>query len=442
MPSLKLILNLFLPYFHANSQRSIGGKMSIITFVIPLFLILGVTFTASAETPTCEDENVHSIKRPFYPEKNDSPQFDYHFRWIPAQPGKPTIVVLPGGPGGTSIRREWSPPDGFGVILTDPRGVGCNRAVWNNNNGDLPDDFYTTSNLALDALAAISSVNVTTYLLLGGSYGSMVATVAASLAEQGLAPKPQAVILTGIIGEAFAPGTVFQGFLDVWANIQTTGRVSPEIIKLMNHDAPLGFSSLTWGRTISYLLAMGRSPQFDYLSMLGGILPDATPERREELKNLLNQFIEVKTPVWSTRLYQAIACHEISGSIFSPAMDVDFSYSNGNLNPISHNLCDGITLDHPFQSNSWQTSSPIYYFEGTDDPATPMNQALIHFKGQHSSQRTFVEIPGGGHSVLELGLSDCKKTIYEAIANNGQNLERALGTCALSSKIRRLNKGE
>lgn len=123
-------------------------------------------------------------------------------------------------------------------------------------------------------------------------------------------------------------------------------------------------------------------------------------------------------------------------------MDVDFSSEHGNLIPVSRNLCDGFTLDHPFKSSDWHTSSPIYYVEGTEDPATPMNQALIHFKGQHDSQRTFVAIPDGGHSVLEMGLSDCKEAIFRAVADDGHNLEEALSTCALSSRVQRLDRGE
>lgn len=89
--------------------------MKIHTLAAVLFLVLGTPFSASTLTPTHDDANVLSIKRPYVPGKADSPQFDYRFRWIPAQPGKPTIVLLPGGPGGTSIIIKLLPAMKFPV---------------------------------------------------------------------------------------------------------------------------------------------------------------------------------------------------------------------------------------------------------------------------------------------------------------------------------------
>ncbi|MGK5085191.1 alpha/beta fold hydrolase [Bdellovibrionota bacterium FG-1] len=391
---------------------------------------------------TCEDADVLSIKRPFYANQSNSEQFNYRFRWTPAKPGKPTLVYFPGGPGGTSINHKILIPSGFGLIQTDPRGAGCNQEITPKSNHDLPDSFYTTIYLAQDALAALTTVGAKNFIFYGSSYGTMVATVAAGLAEQDAALKPNAVVLTGIIGEAFAPGAVFQGFVDQWNALKGSLRIPHDVVSALSQELPLGFTHSVWGRTIAVLLMMGKNPSLDYLSLLGGVLPTADAKQRAQLKAILSQLTDPNAGTEAIRLYQAIACHEISGSLFGPSLDVDFTYDQGNLIPVPHSLCDGIELDHSFHAGDWKTSAPIYYFEGSQDPSTPMNNALVHFKSQTRAPRIFVEVQEGGHSVLEMGMSDCRDEIFEAIANGGEALNVALKSCALASQVSGQAAGE
>src|SRR5262245_41883587 len=77
----------------------------------------------------CDTAAVQRISRPYWDGSTDT--FEYAFEYHAASsPNLPTVVYIPGGPGQTSIgeSEDWLSrlPAGYGVVLTDPRGVGCN----------------------------------------------------------------------------------------------------------------------------------------------------------------------------------------------------------------------------------------------------------------------------------------------------------------------------
>ncbi len=66
----------------------------------------------------------------------------------------------------------------------------------------------------------------------------------------------------------------------------------------------------------------------------------------------------------------------------------------------------------PYDSKTLPISAPIYYFQGSNDPATPAASARYHFGGQRRARRTLLTVPGAAHGPLTWNL-------------------RALGTSAL-----------
>lgn len=386
-------------------------------------------FCDSSFAQTCDDSQVKVIDRPFYPGSQSRNQFKYHFRYLPASPGNPTLVYIPGGPGETSINTSFDVPDGYGLILTDPRGVGCNQIE---SRASLRDEFYTTENIALDILAAVAMTNPEKYILYGRSYGTMVATVAASLAQQKIGMEPLAVVLQGVVGQAFLGDSIFQGYLDTWATEKSD--LPASVLKTFEQGSPLGYSSSVWGLTVANLLAMGKSAQGDSIQFLQGVLPNSP------IQNSLEQMVSSFLPQSSAdvaQLYRAIVCHEVSSVVSTPIVDVDLQLINGDLVPVKGHLCDGIPLDRPYNSRDWQVRAPIYYFAGSLDPATPIKGARFHFEGQPRSNRIFVTVVDGGHRALESGLGDCITPILQSIGNGGESFEDVLQTCVLKTTVRR-----
>ncbi len=403
-----------------------------------LFVAVGFSsLLAQAETvsaKSCSDSDVQHILRPYFPDNLNSSKFKLSFRYKPADPGQPTLIYFPGGPGSTSIKDTILPfglPSGTGLIETDPRGIGCNQIP-----GEiLPDNFFSTTYIAKDGLAIINELKIEKYIIYGISYGTMVATVAAGLAEKGQAPRPQAVILEGVLGRAFRPSEVYQGYIDQWNLVRE--QLTSEIRDLLNQDEPLGISASDWGKGLSSALTIGLFPgKSDYiLDLLSGLSANASEAARQHL--ILGITSQEKQPANSSigQLFKSITCREITSEVFSYEYNGDFNLDHGLLKGVTGHLCDGISMDAPFDTRQWKTSAPIYYFEGDRDPSTPMFQAKYNFKSQTKSDRTFVTVEGGGHPAFILNLIDCKTNIWSSIIAGGQGLDAALKTCKLSTQV-------
>ncbi|MBC7691751.1 MAG: hypothetical protein H7222_08270 [Methylotenera sp.] len=61
-------------------------------------------------------------------------------------------------------------------------------------------------------------------------------------------------------------------------------------------------------------------------------------------------------------LYQEFACRELASEVFSSTQDLAFVFDHGKLGPQPGNLCDGISLDRPYDSADWLTSAPPLSF--------------------------------------------------------------------------------
>src|SRR5262249_55735615 len=76
----------------------------------------------------CTGPEVFRIERPIAASDPSRGTFSYGYRFkAPSAAGAPVLVYLPGGPGMTST--DTVPeflPKGWGYLLTDPRGTGCN----------------------------------------------------------------------------------------------------------------------------------------------------------------------------------------------------------------------------------------------------------------------------------------------------------------------------
>jgi pimeloyl-ACP methyl ester carboxylesterase len=199
------------------SARRIGAWCSLLL----TFLVCGRF--AVAEIAGCNGNDIYRVPVPVDYSDPAGPTFDLALRVRPGVThGTPLVIVLPGGPGATLIRedpdvRSGGIPETYSVVLTDPRGAGCN------DDPILAEDRYFTSEwLARDTLRIVTYLERSNgaplnYIVYGQSYGTLQATIAASLAPRFGVTPPKAIVLEGTLGHSFENyGDHFAPFQAEW----------------------------------------------------------------------------------------------------------------------------------------------------------------------------------------------------------------------------------
>lgn len=413
-------------------------------------LVFGILFTAFAATIShaapnkdCVREDIRSVSLPIFPDQAGSETFEYRFqmRAKNADASTPTIIMLPGGPGGTSmnllpenpyfdfLELSLGLPNSYRVILTDPRGRGCNHDLAK----ELPDAAYKSSHLAADVLAMIRHLGLKNYILYGHSYGSLLATQVAARAARGEAHPPRAVVMSGILGKAFRTNEQEDAFELEWALVRgqlPPGLVSKFPITLAEFpratSLPLGRGGQVWSNFIQNKLSEGAA-------FLNGklISPDlaatllklesADPSELEKLRAEVDEAGAGYGDLLNHPIFVQIACREL------------FSEGNDGTEACRQ---QNIPHDDPFDSSEWQISAPIFYVQGENDPNTPPAQAIYHFSRQRNPQRFLVHVPKAGHGSMG-AITECKDAFWQSVLAGGQSLQLALNACSVKPRVQR-----
>lgn len=403
----------------------------------------------------CLDASVRRISVPVFSDQSDSKMVELAFQEITdSDPDAPTIIVIPGGPGGTSIG-TWSdyasrlfgalPSEGFHFIMTDPRGAGCNV------NLDIPDESLKTRYLADDVLAIINARGLKNYYLKGHSYGSALATVIAAKAEADAAVPPKGLVLSGVVGRAFTmPEMLNERGPPQWDKLFVS---LPEKTRRKLSSSPLPFNAPeeAWVSYIQEMLTEGKGfvggkyfqPKMDLLLALETEEPDQLKMLRQEVwpEDITPPHaVPTSTPATGDtgmqRLFSIIGCQELF-----PTMSIKPSFIKAKLTFTREPAyeCDnflGLRMTDPFDSKMWQISSSIFYFQGEEDPDVPLFQAEYHAFNHPSVKRFFVTVPGAGHSPLDANLLDCRDKIWASVKQRGDGLESALETCGSKTRLK------
>jgi pimeloyl-ACP methyl ester carboxylesterase len=364
-----------------------------------------------------------------------SETFDYHYKLVMRDPSLPTLVMLPGGPGDLSI--PWALdaatldsllPKTYNLILTDPRGIGCNPVP------TPPVDFFTTDNLASDVLAIIAARGLTDYYLFGWSYGTQLATVVASAAEsRGMAPR--GLVLEGTVGRYFDDATmpIYGGFEREWMRVKAA--LSPAVAaRFESPMLPLGLSGAQWAAFINdnTLLAIPGQPGLvDRLTGVGSADPAVLAALEKDVRATADGFLG--TPPELKELYPSIVCGELATSD-----NTDMALVGGVM--VGHqdpDFCRDRPLARPFDSARYPVRAPIIYVQGDQDPATTLENARYHFDHQVEGPKHLVTVPGGSHYPFG-AMADCFAAFWDGVRTNTTSLAAALDTCrvkpTLSSK--------
>jgi pimeloyl-ACP methyl ester carboxylesterase len=392
------------------------------------------------ELPHCNDAQTQRLSVPLRHGEPDGPTFSYAYKLFPRQDGQPatTAIVLNGGPGATLL--DYAPDDTgpggapafplgaittaeFDVVYTDQRGSGCNQL-----EGGFAPDALTTEEIARDVLAIVADRQLDDYILFGSSYGTVQATrVAFRAGELGL-PAARAVVLEGALGRSPAGGfdEYVAGYDAEWQEVKA--RLEPDVAAQLEADPPpLGASPEVWGGFIQGSLLVGTLPGAPHpldvaLAPLAGgdeaglaALSDALDAAAETLEEPQPEVGEV------------ILCTELFGGARNASL------VGGAIAPSGPDRCDGRGLElTPYDAARFRIEPPIFYFQGSDDPAVPTASARHHYQSQTLTTRALVTVAAAGHGPLSLDLRSlgCSQALWSAIdALDPDGFVAAVDTC-------------
>jgi pimeloyl-ACP methyl ester carboxylesterase len=383
----------------------------------------------------CQGPTIQRIPRPY---NSDFPKrvFSYAFDYAPATGNKPTIIYMPGGPGetsigGTAMRANF--PDGYGSILTDPRGVGCNGGLTISD----PLSFYRTEELAKDVIAIVRTLKLDNYVLYGISYGTYLATAVASILDkQESFPPPKALVLEGVLGRAFLPGETLLGYLNQWNRIYA--QLPDDVVVELSKDAPMGIDAATWANWYEAvgMYANYPKPNLDFVQqLLLKLAPSTTIQEQQALINYIKTFATSSQAAEKAVLHKYVACREVSVDGATSGSEIVLMNGQMILSANEGTECSGLSIDHPYDVRDFPVQTKTYYFSGDHDPATPTWQANYHFDYNTGADRVLVRIKGGGHNSLVLNEgAACAKLVFAAIGENPSGLQSALSSCPLPSE--------
>jgi pimeloyl-ACP methyl ester carboxylesterase len=383
----------------------------------------------------CAAPEVRRINRPASSEDPTLGRFAYRFVYQPpGTPGAPVLVLLPGGPGDTSMQGPpaFIPPD-WGYLLTDPRGTGCNT-LKDTPYGPQASGFFRTRELAADVVGALDTLSGQSYVLFGTSYGSVLGqTVAALLQERGTVVR--AVVLEGVFGRAFRPDEfVAAAYIDLWDRLTT---LLPDDVRaeLRAGPTPYGLDVPTWSRALMALLPDSPSAT---LQLLAALSPRATPDeaaRAAALATIRRRGAERAIPPGRLEMRRRIVCREIADT--SPGSGLDLVLMSGALVRNSSDegtMCGDLRPTTPFDSAALGYDAPVYFFIGEEDVAAPAWQGAYAFD-EHLGRATRVIVRGGAHRALTGDLATCAPALLASIAGGGADLEPALAACPATVQV-------
>jgi len=375
----------------------------------------------------CRGKNVRGIKNvPIIHGQPNSGTFTYYFEHDVKNPSQPTIIHLPGGPGGGSIGERINLHK-FNYINVDPRGIGCNY----HSEATFSRQALTSWQTIMDIAQVIETLDLNNFVIYGHSYGTVMATILAAELERNR-PKyiPKAVVLEGVVGHHQGSLRLsMENHISKWNRMRSE---FPVIYQFFAKGRPNleSLSAEKWGH---FLIQAGNKYEEmsqDLLAFIGewedwisygkkgpSILKIEGHNDREE--NVRDSKARGRD---SAMVMSVVGCQELFQD-WSP-LKVELG-SNGDLNLFPFDIdgkipdmCEGIPPTKIFDSRDFRIKAPLYYFQGETDPQTTLESARYHERHQtEATSIQFIEVKRGGHNVTDAGapLGQCMDEIWHSI---------------------------
>jgi len=384
----------------------------------------------------CSNDEICSLTRPLSANDGSTHLLPFKFKYRPAKNGAPTVVFIPGGPGDILSQAKTDKflgvPEDFGVILIDARFIGINssESVKNFTNS------ITSVGVAQDILFTVKALNISNYILYGVSYGTVPATIASSLATDN---PPRAILLDGTVGKSFSQLDYFKAFSKQWSNFIQT--LDPNTFlkfkeKVKNLIKQKTFTADEIGSVIQVLLMSrnGGDAGKDILQEFVTLFSLADDLGSQYVMEIYVNQIRKKDQNLDRQLFHSIiVCKELSPDTHPDSADFSFNGESDELKDGGRADCNKYVKTKEinlFDSKQYQVHSPVLYFQGEDDPATPISHSLYHFHNQIAPMgKSFIYRPKGAHGLLYDEFSQCAANFWEKLNTSVDDSLRELEPC-------------
>ncbi|MGZ3768512.1 MAG: alpha/beta fold hydrolase [Bdellovibrio sp.] len=414
------------------------AKISLLFTVGSQFSLRAYGLSADNCHPTTQGTEICQISLTL-----DGKPASYKYEIKRAIPGSPTVIAIPGGPGQgligslNSIKAGDFIPDDFGVITIDPRGVGKNEF-----GEDTKNDIYTSVNAAKDILQVIEQEKLDIYFIHGQSYGTVLATILGNLIESSNLPKARGIILSGVVADKF--DDPLKGYNNQLQRILTSYAKEDQqkiIANLKVLESTFGENKRVFGilfynalvsnvedPTSNGITGINMKKFFDDIRV-GAF--DSPNQAMEVFKTTAAQVGKIRKSIDLTRknsMAEIIKCHELTSN--DSMVDLHFDFEKFELvSEISDCAKKGYVLDRPYHSADFQIkNTPIFYIQGLLDPATPLENAKLHFDRQENNNKIFIQFDNYAHTAL-MGLWPCNLGLWDSLGKGPTSFGQFIQSC-------------
>lgn len=356
---------------------------------------------------------------------NCSETFTYSLK-SPKSEQNPLVVYFGGGPSSPTIGSDPFPiPPEFGLLRFDYPGVGKNEALVSCGS-------WTAQRIARIVVRILRSYSPTNYVIYGVSYGTVPATITTALIERdSFVVRPRVLMLESVIGRAYRPGEVIVSFQEQWRQVLKAVPLSVHK-KLQETTGEGGCTPESLGAWAEYALSIGAGPGHRHLAEEMLLAFDSN-------NTVLGFCAPVASPVLTAsarKAYQELVCREINST--APEHVSSFRMLNLGLKPRAGNVCEVSEVAHPYDSAIWQLErTPIAYFIGLRDPATPATHAHYHSANQRATARILLEVTEAGHNPLSVTLADCAEDLFRSYMKSSNSVQQVrLNKCSQKTRFR------
>lgn len=327
----------------------------------------------------------------------------------PVSPTK-TIIQLCGGPSacltGRGVGLQPNTPPGYDVIIFDYPGLGENAK-------GVPEKFLNAEGAAKLTEAVVRSAGLQDYVLSGVSFGTQVATIAASrLGHSTYAHKPKSVLLDSPVG----PSKPWRG-----AGEYTEQMSNPE--EKAKFTAAYENTARAIGARHRVMLDMWlymKRPEFQKAFVV------ASP--RDRIACLSE---------WSTQNASEPIDAELKKALMELSRYMKRSMCDFNYDPKHH------PIPRPI---------PITYLSGARDMVTPTSAAAAHANAQTETSRSISVFPNGSHGDFSMGAfgCSCDRNVWNSLFTSSKSvkfdtqptsLKQSLPTCQPQNDVSGASSG-
>ncbi len=325
----------------------------------------------------------------------------YAYTKKPFNKDLPSVIYFTGGPGVSSRGSEFDLPNS-NLIFFEQRGTSCSRP--NTKELFLNPKFYSSENTAKDALRIIKSYGIKKVASYGQSYGTVPATIFASIFPQ----YTSSLIIEGVIyegGKTLWSSEVKQYELQHFFDALPKDK-QDRIITLSTN----GFFPANWYSKLGGMMLYMNNGMETFKEFLDNTLSMDD----ETLKSFVGNFYPEEKPEdefnFGDVTMGMIGCQEISMNDPSVSLTLIFEgrkliYDQNNID--REQRCKPLHLENVktnyYKATNYPVTVPAFYLLGETDGATDLNQGMNHFKNVAKGQKTMLLMKKGGH-LPSLGL--------------------------------------